>query len=44
MEPADTAQLKGLEATLERLAAEKVAAEAAIEQLLQKLPADPNLV
>ena len=44
MEPADAAQLKQLEATLERLACEKAAAEGEIELLLTKLPEDPNLL
>lgn len=44
MEPADAEQLRQLEATLARLAAEKAAAEEKIETLLQKLPTDPNLL
>ena len=44
MEPADAAELQQLEGTLARLAAEKAAAEAKIEALLEKLPSDPNLL
>ena len=44
MEPADAAQLKALEATLARLANEKLLAEGQIEALLTKLPEDPNLL
>ena len=38
------AAVEELEGTLERLAAEKAAAEAKIEALLEKLPSDPNLL